>query len=175
MHTLKCIAAAARPPTPPKFPPAGNLKLTPDSRLPGNLMRPPLGTTPASGVIRRAPASDRISAQSGSDSVIRLEIGNWSFSGCWTLGCWSFSLLTCHSSLLWFSRIFPDLCSFVSICGLKKYFWKNEGKLCPSLLSFFTKQSQTEPKANPKIRGSAAVSQTSRSNDKPPRHLKYAL
>jgi hypothetical protein len=30
-----------------------------------------------------------------------------------------------------------------------KFFWKNEAKLGPSLLSFFKKQSQTEPKSNP--------------------------
>jgi hypothetical protein len=32
---------------PLKFPPAGNLKPTPDSRLTGNWMKPRLGTTPA--------------------------------------------------------------------------------------------------------------------------------
>ena len=44
---IKMLPATARPPMPPKFPLAGNLKPTPDSRLPGNLTRPRLGTTPA--------------------------------------------------------------------------------------------------------------------------------
>ena len=46
-------------------------------------------------------------------------------------------------------RIFPNSCLLVSIRGLKFFFWKNEAKLGPSLLSFFKKQSQTEPKSNP--------------------------
>ena len=35
-------------------------------------------------------------------------------------------------------------------CALKYIFWKNEAKLCPSLLGFSKKQSQIEPKTNPK-------------------------
>jgi hypothetical protein len=140
MQTLKCIPAAARPPMP--------------------------GTTPASGVVRAspartAPASDAVGGQSGSDLITH----HFFRVGCWTIGCWSFSSsvrlgrsvfylgldgVSPHQELIRLSRLFPHLCSLVSIRGLKIFFWKNEAKLCPSLLGFFKKQSQIEPKTNPK-------------------------
>jgi hypothetical protein len=49
-------------------------------------------------------------------------------------------------------RIFPRSVSIGCPSVVqKKFFWKNEAKLCPSLLDFLKKQSQTEPKSNPKI------------------------
>jgi hypothetical protein len=47
---------------------------------------------------------------------------------------------------------FVPFCAFLTVYPFvvqKKFFWKNEAKLCPSLLGFFKKQSQIEPKSNP--------------------------
>ena len=49
--------------------------------------------------------------------------------------CWQIRLSVCVSAVGLSAWLLP-----------KKFFWKNEAKLCPSLLGFSEKQSQTEPK-----------------------------